>query len=270
MKPQSLKAILTYLRAPNGCPWDREQTHASLAKYLREETAEVLDAIAKHKANDPKSEKHLCEELGDLYLQVVFHACLAQERGTFDLHDVEAMVVAKLLRRHPHVFDPETSSAVDSQQALLNWQEIKEREKSEDLPQSESAGQAESGLLENMLACLSSMCEAMEIGHRCARVGFDWPDIDGVLDKVKEEIAELQLEIEHDRVEAEFGDVLFSLLQWARHKKIDPDVALRLQMQRFRQRFKYVEERARESGGWRNVGMEEMENAWRMAKSINM
>ncbi|MDR1841768.1 MAG: MazG family protein, partial [Holophagales bacterium] len=214
------------------------------------------------------SEAHLCEELGDLWLQVAFHACLARERGAFDIHDIEAMVVEKLLRRHPHVFAPDSSAdtedgglsvvrAENSEQVLANWQAVKSLEK---------AGRPEPGLLEEMPASLSSLDEAAEIGRRCARAGFDWPSLDGVMDKVREEIGELTAESDPERVEAEFGDVLFSLVQWARYKKIDPDSALRKQMRRFRQRFKYVEARAREAGGWERIDSEQMEAAWRRAK----
>jgi MazG family protein len=245
------------LRAPDGCPWDREQTHRTLARFLREEAAEVLDAIVEHRPNELETEIHLCEELGDLWLQVVFHACLAEERGAFDIHDVETMVVEKLLRRHPHVFG--NAQAENSGQVLANWQTIKRLER-------ENSGQKESGLLEKISADLSSIDEAVEIGRRCANVGFDWPDLCGVLEKVKEEIAELTAESDQDRVEEEFGDVLFSLIQWARHKKVDPDSALRGQMARFKRRFKYVEKRANEAGGWGNVNMDQMETAWESAK----
>jgi MazG family protein len=255
--PITLRAIMDRLRAPDGCPWDREQNHKTLSKSLREETAEVLEAIAEHVPNEPESETHLCEELGDLWLQVAFHARLAEERGAFDIHDVEAMVVEKLLRRHPHIFGD--AIAGNSDQVLTNWQAIKRLER-------KNRGQEESGLLEKIPASLSSIDEAVEIGRKCAQVGFDWPDVGGVLEKVKEEIAELTAENSQDRVEEEFGDVLFSLIQWARYKKIDPDIALRQQMARFKQRFKYVETCANEAGGWENISLDQMEVAWESAK----
>jgi MazG family protein len=256
--PTTLRAIMERLLAPDGCPWDREQTHQTLAKYLREEAAEVLDAIARRAPDDPTSESHLCEELGDLWLQIAFHACLASERGAFDLHDVEDMVVAKLLRRHPHVFGG--ADVQNSEQVLANWQEIKRQEK---------GGQPEPGLLEKIPASLSSLDEAMEIGHLCAKVGFDWPDVGGVLEKVKEEISELQAEGSHERMEAEFGDVLFSLVQWARFNKIDPDLALRRQLERFKKRFKHVERAAKDAGGWERCTLEQMESAWERAKQAD-
>jgi nucleoside triphosphate diphosphatase len=262
------------LRAPNGCPWDREQTHQSLAECLREEASEVLDAIAALHSdgpNDPSLYRHLCEELGDLWLQVAFHACLADEAGRFDMHDVEKMVIKKLVRRHPHIFGD--CVAEDSDQVLANWQVIKEKEKIE---RGESM---QKGLLEKMPASLSSLDTAMEIGHQCAKVGFDWPNIDGAMEKVAEELAELQEEYGKDnrdnkhsqtRVEAEFGDLLFSLVQWARHKKIDPDLALRKQMARFKQRFAHVEKMAQSAGGWGNTDLAQMEAAWQEAKKCEM
>lgn len=256
--PASIKSIIEILLSKKGCPWDREQTHQTLAKHLREEAAEVLDAVAKHDPSIPSSEAHLCEELGDLWLQVVFHACLADQRKAFDLHDVEAMVVEKLLRRHPHVFGQVI--AKNSDQVLENWQAIKEKEK---------GNVQRDGLLENIPQNLSSMDVAMEIGHICAKVGFDWADIDGVMEKVREEIIELKDEVEPIRLEEEFGDVIFSLLQWARHKKIDPDLALRRQMERFKQRFKYVEECAIKMGGWENCSIEQMETAWQKGKTAS-
>jgi len=255
------------LRAPNGCPWDREQTHQSLAECLREEASEVLDAIAalySKGLDEPSLYRHLCEELGDLWLQVAFHACLADEAGRFDMHDVEKMVVEKLVRRHPHIFGD--CIAENSDQVLANWQAIKEVEKGK------VGESAQKGILEKMPASLSSMDIAMEIGHLCAKVGFDWPSIDSVLEKVSEELAELQDEDNRDsedsyaRVEAEFGDLLFSLVQWARHKKIDPDLALRKQIARFKQRFAHVEKMAQSAGGWGNIDLAQMEAAWQEAK----
>jgi MazG family protein len=248
------------LRAPGGCPWDRGQTHGSLAPCLAEEAAEVLDAIAGLAPGDGASEGHLCEELGDLMLQVAFHARLADERGAFDMHDVEAAVVAKLLRRHPHVFGD--ARADDSEEALANWRAIKKEER--------AAGGAQRGpgLLGDAKANLSSLAEAMGIGRICARVGFDWPDAEGVLEKVGEEMAELTAESEPGRVEEEFGDVLFTLVQWARHKKIGPGLALRRQMARFRERFRHVEASALEAGGWESVGPSQMEAAWQKGKAV--
>jgi MazG family protein len=244
------------LREPGGCPWDQGQSHESLAPYLSEEAAEVLDAIAGLEPGDEASEGHLCEELGDLMLQVAFHARLAQERGAFDLSDVEAGIVQKLLRRHPHVFGE--GRAEDAAEVLSVWQDIKKREKGR-----------EDGLLDGAKADISSLAEAMEIGRACEKVGFDWPDVGGVLEKVREEIDELSAEFAGggaERMEEELGDVLFSLVQWARHLNIDPDMALRRQMGRFRERFRHVEALAKGAGGWGNVDLGQMEGAWHRAK----
>ncbi|BDU77390.1 nucleoside triphosphate pyrophosphohydrolase [Mesoterricola sediminis] len=260
MTPTSLRAVMSALRKPGtGCPWDLEQDHGTLARYLREEAAEVLDALAALEPGNPERERHLCEELGDLWLQVAFHAQIAHERGAWDLADVEAMVVEKLVRRHPHVFGEVEVSGSDD--VLVNWAAIKQDEK---------AGRGETArkrLLESMPASLSPLDEAMEIGRKCGKVGFDWEDLDGVLDKVGEEIRELQAESDLDRVEAEFGDVLFTLVQWARKKGVDPDRALRRQMARFRGRFRHVEDHAEANGGWEAQDMEAMEAAWQRAKA---
>jgi tetrapyrrole methylase family protein / MazG family protein len=259
MTPASLRAVMSALRKPGtGCPWDLKQDHQTLARYIREEAAEVLDALAAHVPGDPEAERHLCEELGDLWLQVVFHAQVAQERGAWDLHDVEAMVVEKLVRRHPHVF--EDVNVADADEVLVNWAAIKKDERA-------ALGQdARRRLLDGIPASLSPLEAAMEVGKRCGKVGFDWPDLDGVLDKVGEEIGELQAESGHDRVEEEFGDVLFSLVQWARKKGVDPDRALRRQMMRFRRRFQVVEDFAEANGGWEEQDLDGLEAAWQQAK----
>lgn len=259
MRPATLRDVMARLRDPEGgCPWDLKQDHQSLAKYLREEAAEVLDALAAHRPGDPASEAHLQEELGDLWLQVVFHAQLAAERGAFDLDGVERAIVEKLVRRHPHVFG---EVEVDGAEGVLaNWEAIKAQERA-------AKGEApERRLLEGLPASLSPVETAMEIGRRCAKVGFEWPDLDGVLDKVSEELAELKAETEPQRVEDEFGDLLFSLLQWARKAGIDPDRALRRQMARFKGRFAAVEDDARAAGGWEARTLDQMEAAWQAAK----
>jgi len=259
MTPTTLRAVMSALLQPgSGCPWDLKQTHQTLARYLREEAAEVLDALAEHVPGEPEKERHLCEELGDLWLQVAFHAQLAQDRGAWDLADVEAMIVEKLVRRHPHVFG---TVAVDGAEAVLvNWAAIKQEEKAE------RGADAQPRLLGGMPQSLSPLDTALEIGRRCAKVGFEWPDMDGVLDKVREEIEELQAESDLDRVESEYGDVLFSLIQWARYNGIDPDRALRRQMQRFQARFSQVEDFAAANGGWERQDLEKMEAAWQAAK----
>lgn len=259
MTPTTLRAVMARLRDPEGgCPWDLKQDHQSLAKYLREEAAEVLDALAAHQPGEAGSEAHLQEELGDLWLQVAFHAQLAAERGAFTLDDVERAVVEKLVRRHPHVFGEEKVDGAEG--VLVNWEAIKAEERA-------AKGEApERRLLEGLAASLSPLEEAMEIGRRCAKVGFEWPDLEGVMDKVAEELDELRAESEPLRVEEEFGDLLFSLIQWARYKGLDPDRALRRQMARFKGRFAAVEDDARAAGGWEQRTLEQMEAAWQAAK----
>ena len=246
------------LRKPEtGCPWDLKQDHQTLARYLREEAAEVLEAIAEHRPGDVATESHLCEELGDLWLQIAFHAQLAADRGAWDIHEVERTVVEKLVRRHPHIFAEVEVEGAD--EVLSNWSAIKREEKGH-------TAETEPRLLEGIPATLAPMDEAVEIGHRCAKVGFEWPDLEGVLDKVKEEVGELQAESDPVRVEEEFGDVLFSLMQWARKKGVDPDLALRKQMLRFKARFKAVEDDARAHGGWPQRNLEDMEAVWQAEK----
>ncbi|GLH74568.1 nucleoside triphosphate pyrophosphohydrolase [Geothrix limicola] len=258
MEPTTLRAVMAALRKPEtGCPWDLKQDHQSLARYLREEAAEVLEALAALRPGDPATEAHLCEELGDLWLQVAFHAQLAADRGAWDIHDVERAIVQKLVRRHPHVFAEVDVEGAD--EVLTNWAAIKREEKGQ-------AADHEPRLLDGIPASLSPMDEALEIGRRCAKVGFEWPDLEGVLDKVKEEVGELQAESDPVRVEEEFGDVLFSLMQWARKKGVDPDAALRRQMIRFKGRFASVEDDARAAGGWEQRDLDQMEEAWQAAK----
>ena len=259
MTPTTLRAVMARLRDPQkGCPWDLKQDHQTLAKYLREEAAEVLDALASHRPGDAASEAHLKEELGDLWLQVAFHAQVASERGAFDLDGVEAAIVEKLVRRHPHVFGE--AEVAGAEGVVANWEAIKAHAR---------AAKGEPGerrLLEGLPASLSPLEEAMEIGRRCAKVGFEWPDLDGVMDKVAEELEELRAESEPQRVEDEFGDLLFSLIQWARKKGLDPDRALRRQMLRFKGRFEQVEDDARAAGGWEARSLDQMEAAWQAAK----
>ena len=258
MEPTTLRAVMAALRKPEtGCPWDLKQDHQTLARYLREEAAEVLEALAAHQPFDPATEAHLCEELGDLWLQIAFHAQLAADRGAWDIHDIERAVVENLVRMHPHVFGE--VAVAGAEDVLTNWAAIKLEEKG-------LTAQTEPRLLEGIPATLSPMDEALEIGRRCAKVGFEWPDLEGVLDKVKEEVAELQAESDPVRVEEEFGDVLFSLMQWARKKGVDPDAALRRQMIRFKGRFTVVEDDAQAAGGWDQRDLAQMEAAWQAAK----
>jgi tetrapyrrole methylase family protein/MazG family protein len=232
-----LVGLMARLRAPDGCPWDREQDHRSLRRFFIEETYEVVEAID---TDDPEL---LCEELGDVLLQVVFHAQLAAETGLFTIDDVAAQIVQKLVRRHPHVFGD--TNAADSAEVLRNWERIKKQEK---------AGQEmrrRDSLLDGIPAGLPALMQAMEVSKRVVKVGFEWDDFTDVLSKLDEEVAELKAELSADpqdpaRIVAEMGDLFFTLVQVARWQKVDPEEALRQMLARFSTRFRHVERRAAE------------------------
>jgi len=212
-----LLRVMHRLRAPGGCPWDREQTHSSLARHLLEETHETLDAID---SGDPE---RLRDELGDVLLQVVFHAEVAAEEGTFDIDDVAAGVVTKLIRRHPHVFgDVQVGSAA---QVLVNWERIKQEEEGR-----------EHGVDDEIPATLPALARASKVQRRAAGSGFDWRTREGAMAKVREELAELE-EAPADRLEEELGDVLFAVAALARRLSVDPETALRNATRRFGERF---------------------------------
>jgi MazG family protein len=215
------------LRAPDGCPWDREQTHQSLARHLLEEAHEVLEAI------DAGHPDRLREELGDLLLQVVFHAEMASQEGVFDIDGVAEGITAKLVRRHPHVFgDVEVDSAA---QVLVNWERIKTEEK------------GEHPIDDEIPATLPALARASKVQRRAAGVGFDWRTKEAALEKVREELAELE-EAEPERAEEELGDVLFAVAALARRLNVDPESALRRATGRFASRFETMRERAAEEG----------------------
>ena len=233
----ALVGLMARLRSPSGCPWDREQTHATLRKYFIEETYEVIEAID---ADDPEL---LCEELGDALLQVVFHAQLASETGDFDAGDVIGRIVAKLVRRHPHVFG--TVAVADSAEVLKNWEQIKRAEKGD------RAEAWRPSLLDGVPKGLPALMQAMEISKRAVKVGFEWPDFDSVLEKFDEETRELKAELAAEapdkaRIFAELGDLLFTVVQIARWQKIDSEDALRQMLARFSARFRFMETKARE------------------------
>lgn len=251
-----LVGVMARLRAPNGCPWDREQTHETLRPYVIEEAYEVVEAVD---SGDPDK---LCEELGDLLLQVVFHAQLAAEAGTFTIDDVCAAIVDKLVRRHPHVFgDLKVSGA---EEVLTNWQAIKAGE----------PGNAErTSILDGVPRSLPALLRALEISKRAVKAGFEWPDTEGVLDKVDEEVAELRAEIGADspdraRIADELGDLLFTVVNVARRVGIEPEDALRRQLKKFGRRFRHIEARARHEGvAVDALSPERMEEFWQEAKA---
>ncbi len=234
----SLVALMQRLLAEGGCPWDREQDMKSLRRYVLEEACEVIDAI------DEGDPKHLEEELGDLALQVVFLGELGRREGSFGPDDVVRGIVEKLVRRHPHVFgDTEVSG---SEEVLQNWEAIKAVEKKD------------RGVLDGVPHSLPALYRAQRMSEKVSRVGFDWPDGRGSRDKVSEELAELDEAIaggDKQRVEDELGDLLFSLVNLARHHGIDAELSLRTTADRFSRRFSHVEQRVKEQhGGWPRAG----------------
>ena len=225
-----LVAIMARLRGSGGCPWDRQQTHTTLRPYLLEEAYEALEAI------DAEDDAELCKELGDVLLQVVFHAQIAAEEGRFDIEAVGQAIVDKLIRRHPHVFDDASADGAD--EVLRRWEQIKKQERREQ-------GETAPSLLEGIPKHLPALMRAHRIQARVAQQGFDWDDIDGVLDKVEEEFAEVRKAWETGgatAVEEEFGDLLFSLVNASRFLKVDPEQALRRAVAKFERRFRALEE----------------------------
>jgi tetrapyrrole methylase family protein/MazG family protein len=243
--------VMARLRSKDGCPWDREQSHESLKPYIIEETYEVLDAI------DRKDDEELREELGDLLLQIVFHAQIAAEEGRFTIDDVARTIVEKLRRRHPHVFgDVEVE---DSGEVLKNWEEIKKKE-------------GKISVLDGVPEGLPALLKAQRIQEKVQRVGFDWQSIGGTFDKVREEIAELERAIDEGDsagIEDEFGDILFSLVNVARFLDIDAEESLRQTAKKFSTRFRYIENRVAEIGERpiEDYSLEELDSLWEEAKS---
>ena len=246
--------IMARLRGPDGCPWDREQTHQSLKPYLIEETYEALDAI------DREDDDGLLDELGDVLLQIVFHAQLAREKARFTLEDVAAATSEKLIRRHPHVFGSTTANTPG--QVVENWEAIKSREKRE-------KGRSPS-ILEGIPRQLPALFRARRVQERAARSGFDWTDTDEVVDKVREEVDEF-LEAWRDAdnkgVEEELGDLLFSLVNLARFLKVCPEEALRKTVGKFEDRFRYIERELGKQGKHpQHANLEEMDRLWEASK----
>lgn len=242
----TLMDIIARLRSPDGCPWDREQTHFSIKGNLLEEAYEVLEAI------DEGDMGKLCEELGDLLMQIVLHAQMASENKDFEMRDVVHHINTKLIHRHPHVFGD--AEAKDAQQVIANW-EILKRE--------EGKGPLLSGIPKEMPA----LAYAEAIQRRVARVGFDWKDVQGVIEKLAEEVAELEKATEHQQRVREFGDLLFTLANIARRLDIDLEAALRGANERFYRRFSYMEEVCQKRGvQLSSLSLEEQDALWEEAK----
>jgi ATP diphosphatase len=261
-------AIMARLRAPDGCPWDREQTFDSIKRHTLEETYEVFDAIERRAWPDLK------DELGDLLLQVLFYAQMASEAGYFTLQDVASNLNAKLIRRHPHIFGDVVAS--DSADVLPNWEQIKQSEKKAAAsPQSlQSTQSPQSSMLDEIPRTMPAMLEATKLGSRAAKVGFDWPDTNGLFDKLQEEIAELKAELTPSSgsqsipaIEAELGDLLFTAVNLARHLKVDPESALRATNAKFRRRFAAMESAAGSTDALAASTPSELNLLWNQAKN---
>ncbi|MBI4302184.1 MAG: nucleoside triphosphate pyrophosphohydrolase [Chloroflexi bacterium] len=242
----TLERIMAQLRSPQGCPWDKEQTHPTLKTFLLEESYEVLAAL------DEEDMDKLKEELGDLLMQIVFHAQIAAEAGKFNMGDILEGINAKLIKRHPHVFD-ETSVA-SSQEVPHRWEAIKKEER-------------EGSILASVPKQMPALAGSQSIQRRVAEVGFDWASLDEVLDKVREELNELERAKTSQEKIHEWGDLLFALANAARWQKIDPEEALRLANQRFSRRFAYMEEVCRQRGlSLESLSLTEQNALWEQAK----
>jgi len=258
-------AIMARLRGPGGCPWDREQTFDSIKRHTLEETYEVFDAIERRAWPDLK------DELGDLLLQVLFYAQMASEAGYFDIGDVAANLNAKLVRRHPHIFpvNGELADATDANAVLRNWEQIKRAEKLD--AAAVRGGEAVSGL-DDIPRGMPATLEAAKVGSRAAKVGFDWPSVDGLFDKLQEEIAELKAELAsgnasaQEKVQEELGDLLFTAVNLARYVKVDAESALRAANAKFRARFRAMEASAGGFEALASLRPDELESLWNQAK----
>jgi MazG family protein len=265
-----LVELMDRLRSPGGCPWDREQTYATLAPMLLEEAYEAFDALEEARLGRPDD---LREELGDLLFQITFFARVAKERGEFTIDDVIGEVHAKMVRRHPHVFGDTTAD--DSAEVLRNWEAIKAEEKR--AAGKGAAGSEDASILDGVSTKAPALMEAHQISTKVARVGFDWKNVEEIFEKLHEELDELREaisahadtnhEADHARVREEIGDLLFVIANIARRLNVEPEAALKLSNRKFRKRFSYIEKKLRE----RNIKFEDstievLEDLWQEAK----
>ena len=266
-----LVALMARLRSPDGCPWDREQTYATLAPMLLEEAYEAFEAVEEAREGQPAG---LRDELGDLLFQIIFYAQVAAERGDFTIDDVTGQIHAKMVRRHPHVFGDVLVR--DNEELLRNWEALKAEEK-------RAAGRGvqdeDASLLDGVSSKAPALMEAHQLTTKAARVGFDWQSVDDIFDKLREEVEELREAIRLSReagadsesasqhVREEVGDLLFAVTNIARHLDVEPESALKLTNRKFRRRFRHIERGLKERG--RELGaatIEEMEELWQEAK----
>jgi len=248
---ESFAEIVAHLRAPDGCPWDKEQTHESLRKHLLEESYEAIAAIDSGDFNSMR------EEFGDLLLQVVLQSQIANDENQFNVNQVIHGIHSKIVRRHPHVFGDLKLDGVDG--VLANWEKLKEKERGK-----RKDGK---GLLDGVPLALPALSQAQEYQDRAARVGFDWPEVEGVLDKIKEEIEEIKNAETDFELASEIGDLLFAMVNLARWKKVDAESVLRGTNAKFKKRFAYVERGAKKQGrNLSELSLEEMESLWNAGK----
>jgi len=263
---QKLVGVMARLRAPGGCPWDREQTHATLRTYLIEEAYEVLDAM------DSGDNFKFAEELGDLLLQVLFHAQLSQEEGRFTIADVVREIYEKMMRRHPHVFG--NKRAKTAAEVLKNWEKIKAQERkqaAEGKEVKEKTEKKDASVLDGVPRSLPALLEANQLTRKAARIGFDWENVEGILAKLTEETGELRAALGNrsrlQDIEGEVGDILFVAVNLARFLELDPEIALKKTSKKFSRRFREMERVTRERGTTlAEVPREEMERLWEKAK----
>lgn len=252
---QDLLDIMTKLRAPNGCPWDRDQDHKSLKRYLIEEAYEVLDAI------DSNSPEKTCDELGDLLLQVVFHAQIAKENGQFDFSDVSHGVSAKMVNRHRHIFGDEQAETPDD--VMTIWEKVKKEEK---------GLKTQTQVLKEIPRSFPALMRSFKVQQKAAQVGFDWADIKGAMSKVKEELEELESAFESsskEDIEEELGDLLFAVVNVSRFLYVQPELALSATTNKFIRRFEYVEQSAAKEGkNLQDMSLDEMDEFWNKAKLL--
>jgi MazG family protein len=266
---EKLVALQARLRGPNGCPWDREQSHESLRKFLIEETYEVLEAM---ESGDPRK---FSSELGDLLLQVIFHSILAEESGRFTISDVIESIHTKMVRRHPHVFGD--AKAGTSAAVLKNWEQIKAEERAAN-EKGSAAGVAADSILGGVPRSLPAVLEAYQLTRRASHVGFDWENLPGIFDKLDEERREIESTLQSvgsakrkmpiPRLEEEVGDLLFVGVNIARFLGVDPEIALKAANRKFKQRFQWMESAAaREGHRFAELPRQRMEELWDEAKS---